>query len=80
MPPTIRTRQEFLRFLADFSANYPAQSHPNQTLPDFLQAMHGWISDMDGYYRHTNQPPPFTETSLSWQNLADILQASAVYE
>ncbi|OAM29329.1 MULTISPECIES: hypothetical protein [Eikenella] len=79
MPQTIRTRQDFLAFLAEFAAPEHSQSLPNAALPDFLQA-NARITDMEAYYRNTNQTQPFSETSLSWQALADILQAAAVYE
>ncbi|MBH5329557.1 hypothetical protein H9Q10_07745 [Eikenella sp. S3360] len=80
MPQKIRTRQDFLAFLSDFAQAPNPQTFPNAALPDFLQAMHGWIADMEAYYHSTGQPQPFSETKLSWQALADILQAAAVYE
>ena len=54
----------------------PAQTFPNQTLSDFLQSMHRRIEAAT-----PNQSlQPFAEPSLSWQNLADILQTATAYE
>ena len=49
----------------------------NPTLEHFLEAMEGWIRDMDGYYVNSGQTPPQEPT---WKTVAHILMASTMYE
>ncbi len=49
----------------------------NHTLEQFLEAMTGWIQDMDGYYKNIGAEIP---KELSWKILGDILTAAKDYE
>lgn len=49
----------------------------NITIEDYLEAMEGWLTDMESYYSNTNQIMP---NQPSWKTIADILYASSMYE
>lgn len=49
----------------------------NPTLERYLEAMMGWIEDMDGYYINKGMEPP---KELSWKVLGDIMIAARSYE
>ncbi len=59
----------------DWNAN--RETWTNQTAGDFVEALAGWLTDMDGYYQHTGttaaaEPP--------WRVIADALRAARCYE
>lgn len=49
----------------------------NPTLESFLDALAGWIADMDGYYQNTGQQVPESPT---WKTFGEMLSAARVYE
>ena len=51
----------------------------NNTLDSFLEAMKNWIEDMDGYYKNIGMRE-YNDKTLNWSMLADILNASRIYE
>lgn len=61
--------------LEDFNKN--KNEWENSNIPSFLEAMSGWIQDMDGYYK--NHDKPFSEDQ-SWKIFAEILYAAKKYE
>ncbi len=66
----------FLKVLeADLRAN--RGQWENASLPRFLEAMSGWLDDMDGYYK--NQGLSHSEIS-PWRTVADALAAARHYE
>ncbi len=75
----VKTRKDLSEFvsalLKDLENNNTEWE--NASLDDFLEAMSGWIEDMDGYYK--NQGKPFSEDQ-PWKIFAEILYASKVYE
>ncbi len=59
----------------DWDANQ--ETWTNQTAGDFVEALAGWLADMDGYYQHIGttaaaEPP--------WRVIADALCAARFYE
>jgi len=50
---------------------------PNDELSLFLEALAGWVEDMDGYYRNRGEPQP---SNVPWRVMADALRAARVYE
>lgn len=66
----------FIQALANDLRSHPEQWE-NQNLGDYLDAMAGWLEDMDGYYINKGVPAP---ESPSWAILADMLIAAKVYE
>jgi hypothetical protein len=50
----------------------------NNSLPDFLEAMESYASDIDGFYQNTNQA--LDADMPSWQNFANILRGARMYE
>lgn len=75
----VETRADLSEFvlalLKDFESN--SAEWENASLSDFLEAMSGWIEDMDGYYK--NQGKLFNEDQ-PWKVFAEILYASKIYE
>ena len=48
----------------------------NQNLPDFLEALGGWLDDCGGYYANQRRVLP----SNAWQIVDDALRAATIYE
>lgn len=49
----------------------------NVDLAAYLEALAGWLRDMEGYYEHRGEPVP---TNPSWKLLGEILMAARMYE
>jgi hypothetical protein len=75
----IRSKDDLLRFLTALRKDLVTNKEDweNPTLDRYLEAMQGWIQDMDGYYSNTNQTIPEQPT---WKVFADILYAAKIYE
>lgn len=76
---TEMNRSEFLAVVRAIQ-NEAQQSpvpFPNDQLAPFLEALAGWVEDMDGYYRNRGELPP---ANVSWRVMADALRAARVYE
>jgi hypothetical protein len=73
------TRAEFEGFLTDFVHSLDAEPDhwDNDNLALFLDAMHAWVVDMDGYFLGRGEALP---VEASWQLFAQILLAARVYE
>lgn len=75
----IKNKADFVRFvkmLADDLKNNP-ERWSNMTLPVFLEAIAGWVEDMDGYYTNKGLSVP---SNVDWKVFAEILSAAKVYE
>lgn len=76
---TVRTRDDLARFVLrlkdDLLAN--PQKWENRDLSPFLEAMAGWIADMEGYYKNTGQD---LDSLPPWRIVADMLMGARVYE
>lgn len=75
----IETREElveFIRLLQKDLINNP-EGWENDELASYLEAMAGWVDDMDGYYQNRGSEIPQT---LSWKHVGYILLASKTYE
>ena len=55
----------------------PGNNWENQDIKSFLEAMAGWVEDMDGYYLNKGEKPPVTPT---WKTFAEMLRAATIYE
>lgn len=77
---TIRTRQDFVRFLEALHTD--CQKYPerweNTALPDFLEALGRYAEDIQQYYINTEQA--VDADCPSWQVFADMLLGARVYE
>jgi hypothetical protein len=75
----VETRDDLVALIvvlvADLKANPDAWD--NKDLPSFMEAIAGWVEDMDGYYRNTGQD--FSKLSV-WRVIADLLMAARIYE
>lgn len=75
----VETRDDLVQFvgrLQDELVQHP-QNWANNDLSSYLDAMGGWIRDMDGYYRNQGQDP---SQIPPLRLLAHILLAAASYE
>ena len=75
----IKNRDDFLVFLKEFITEIHTEDFENNTLDSFLEAMKNWIEDMDGYYKNIGMRE-YNDKTLNWSMLADILNASRIYE
>jgi hypothetical protein len=66
---------KFVRALSKDHKNNPA-SWENHTIESYLEALSGWIEDMDGVYKNMNQSTP---TSPDWKMIARMLRAASIY-
>ena len=58
----IKSKKDFVSFVHELSKdvhNNP-ESWPNKNLETFLEALAGWVDDMEGYYLNQGQPIPET--------------------
>lgn len=66
--------------LADF-ISYLRQSHPERlsgtTIDCYLEAMEGFIRNLDTYYRNNSKDVP---TQPRWKDFADILYSATLYD
>lgn len=68
--------EEFLWALIRDLESRPSEWE-NRTLPEFLEAMTGFVGDLDGYCKNRGElgaPEP------TWKLFAEILLASSMYE
>jgi len=76
---TIRSRDDFLEFLKalrkDLLDNPGAWE--NTSLERFLEALAGWVHDMDRYYLDQSKPVP---QQPDWKMVAEMLMAASIYE
>jgi hypothetical protein len=49
----------------------------NITVPDYLEAISAWVTDMDGVYINEGEPVP---TNVPWRFFARVLLAGTDYE
>ena len=75
----VETREQLAQFVSTLREDLLARPSlwPNDDLESFLEAMSGWIGDMDGYFRNEGEP---LEEVPTWKTLARILVAARVYE
>lgn len=75
----IKNRDDFLVFFKEFITEIHTEDFENNTLDSFLEAMKNWIEDIDGYYKNIGMRE-YNDKTLNWSMLADILNASRIYE
>ena len=74
------TRKKFIKFIKEFR-NDLENNKPeweNQTLESFLEALERYTEDIQGYYDNVNLIINTNEPS--WENFANILKGSSIYE
>lgn len=75
----VRSRKDlaaFVRLLArDFHDHGTEWENPD--LSHFLEALAGWIDDMDGYYTNSGKRMP---SEPGWETIAEMLAAARIYE
>lgn len=53
------------------------QEWENRDLSSYLEALAGWLDDMEGYYKNRGERVPSTP---DWKFVAELLTAASVYE
>lgn len=66
----------FLNLLRDDLEN-DQKNWTNITLAEYLEAMSGWVEDMEGYYLNNGISIP---ENVDWKVFANILVAAKMYE
>jgi hypothetical protein len=76
---SIRSRKDFVVFVRALRQDLldNPQSWENSTPEPFLEAIGGWVEDMDGYYVSQQRPVP---QEPDWKLVGDMLMAARVYE
>ena len=76
---SIRSREDFITFVHALckDRNDNPQFWENNDLGSYLEALCGWVEDMDGYYTNQGKPAP---QQPDWKVLGDILLAARTYE
>lgn len=73
----IKTRDDLAKFVQELSGSVKDSAWTNRDLPSYLEAMAAWVADMDGYFENKGESCP---EQPSWQTVAQLLVASAMYE
>lgn len=74
----IETKEQFLDLIFKLLDENDAIEWKNDTSYSFLQAMAAWLVDADGFYE--NMKIEMDTSKISWQLIADALQAAIFYE
>jgi hypothetical protein len=77
---SVRSHRDFIAFMESLLRSYRTRvaPWPNDSLERFLDALAGFVRDMEGYYRNRQ-----IEVDLDipgWRVLAEALLAARVYE
>jgi hypothetical protein len=72
----VRTKDDLEHFVSFLLKSNPESWH-NSDLADYLSAMQGVISGLDGYYRNMGERPP---EEPRWKDIAHILYTSSIYD
>ena len=75
----VKSRDDLVRFVEALRVDLQKNSDrwENGSLEAFLEAMSGWIADMDQYYRNRGEVIPENQP---WNLFATILTAARTYE
>ncbi len=75
----INCREDFVAFVLKLQHEFKENpgAWENRDLPSFLEAIAGWVGDMDGYFQNQGKEPPAQPT---WKLLGSILLAARIYE
>ena len=76
----VTNRESFKEFVELLLIDYKENNDnwENNRLDSFLEAMHAFAGDLDGYYK--NNQPAYDSEKPSWRTFADIIRGSVVYE
>jgi len=76
----IETKQDFEFFLGHLKKDFQSNKDDweNITLFDFLESLHAYTEDVDGYFKNMNIP--FDREKPTWKVFAQILLGAKVYE
>lgn len=78
----IESKEDFLHFLSCLinDKNHKKDNDTeweNKTLTEYLDAIHSWIEDMDGYYQNMKISPP---DNIDWSFIATLFYVGKIYE
>ena len=63
-PDQVATRAELVVYLEQLRGQLGTRDIENSTLDRYLEAMSGWVGDLDGYFTGRNEPVPDTPFAL----------------
>ena len=78
-PDAVTTREDLAGFVRALVEDYRAEpaSWENDRLDRYLEALAGWIGDMDGWFQNRGEPEPLHP---DWRLVARMLAAATIYE
>ena len=78
MAEAVRTREDLIAFLTELQRDL---KHPdeweNPSLDRYLEAMTGWLEDLEGFFLNRREPMP---AAPDWRLVARLLYAGRSYE
>ncbi|MBW3469831.1 DUF7660 family protein [Arthrospiribacter ruber] len=76
----IESKKDFENFLEQFRIDLETKPEEweNITLVSFLESLHAYTQDVEGYYKNMNMP--FDERRPTWKVFAHLLLGAKVYE
>ena len=75
---SVRTRRDFIVLLRTILDEENFSSWKNKRTHCFLEALSAWLDDADWFYANSGEATK--PDQISWQLLADAIQAALVYE
>lgn len=73
----LNSKNDFCEFLSDLRNDFQQGDWENVTLADFLQALHDYTMDIDGFYSNIGKELP---KQGDWQCFATLLAGARIYE
>ena len=76
---SVSNKQQFLEFVNLLSADYRKNRDEweNKSIDLFLQAIEGWMEDMEAFYENSGLDTP---KNINWNFLANMLYVGKIYE
>ena len=75
----VSNKQQFLEFVNLLSTDYQKNidEWENKSIDLFLQAIEGWMEDMEGFYENSGLDTP---KNIVWKLLSIMLYVGKIYE
>jgi hypothetical protein len=76
----VKTQEDFESFTESLARDFQDKENEweNNNLASFLNGITGFVQDLNGYSRHSKEPPP--PATGDWATFAIILAAATIYE
>jgi hypothetical protein len=73
----VNSRSEFVEYVRLVSASLAQVPCENSLTSDYLEALSGWVEDMDGYFKNAGTQE---DQYSKWSLMAQIVTAALNYE